>query len=90
VDASDSPDSRYHPPEYGILFWNLTDRRWDVPRIQVPSPPCHLSFTPDGHRLAIATSPEDDEHVQVLMWELDPVRWSETALSHIAYKPPQD
>jgi WD40 repeat protein len=56
---TDSVDALSHPADYGVLFWNLTEKRWDVPRISTPSPPCHLAFDPTGDRLAIATWPED-------------------------------
>jgi WD40 repeat protein len=87
MDADDTTDGRSRPADYGILFWTLDAKRWDPQHIKVPSPPCHVTFSTDGQRLAIATTPEDDEHVQVSMSELTPARWAQIALAHIAYKP---
>ena len=84
--VEDSSDSRYHPADYGVLFWNLAEKRWDVPQISTPSPPCHLAFDPFGDRLAIATSPEDDEQAQVLVCDLVATLWAKAGLEKITYQ----
>jgi WD40 repeat protein len=88
TSINDSADSRYHPPDYGILFWNIAGKRWDVPSIKVAARSCDFAFNPAGDRLAIATSPEDhDEEGQVLVWDIKPTFWTKVGLERIMYKP---
>jgi WD40 repeat protein len=87
VDSEDAPDSRHHPAEYGVSFWDLAAQRWEAQTIKVLSPPRHMAFNPAGDRLAIATSPEDDEEVQVLVWDVGPALLVKAAQKRILYLP---
>jgi WD40 repeat protein len=87
VESEDAPDSRYHPADYGVSFWHLAAQRWEAQTIKVPSPPRHMAFTPTGDRLAIATSPEDNEEVQLLVWDVGPALLVKAAQKRSLYLP---
>jgi WD40 repeat protein len=86
--VEDSSDGRSHPAQYGVRFWDLETRRWLEQSVEgLPDPPCHLAFSQDGARMAIATSPDhDDEPSQVFLFDFAPSLWAKAALGRLRFK----
>lgn len=84
-DADESFDSRYHPAEYGVVFWKVLEGRSEAFNIKTSQPPCQVVFNQKGDQLAVATSAEEDEPAQISIWNISTTQWVEAALRYILY-----